>query len=323
MEHIIQVIITWSKAHLGLSPGVLANLLKTVVVWFVFFLLKKLYGSVLDHRIDDISRRYLAHKTFNYITGTVFFITTLVIWFGGFTGWTAYLGFVSAGLAIALQDPLSNLAGWIFINSRKPFAVGDRIEINGCKGDVIDQRLFQFSLVEIGNWVNADQSTGRIIHIPNGWVFKNFLANYTSSFQFIWNEIAVMVTFESNWKKAKELLLDIGVKRSAVETDHAARQVKRASRKYMILFQHLTPIVWTDVADSGVVLTLRYICDPRKRRGTATIIWEDILDAVAANPDIDFAYPTMRRFNNRAEGKPQAGGPPSPSPPISSPPTPE
>ncbi len=316
MEHVIQVITEWSRGHLGLSPGMLANLLKTTVVWLLFFLLKKLFCSVLDRRITDTSRRYLVNKTYNYITGTIFFIVTLVIWFGGFTGWTAYLGFVSAGLAIALQDPLSNLAGWIFINSRKPFVVGDRIEIGDCKGDVIDQRLFQFSLIEIGNWVDADQSTGRIIHVPNGWVFKHAIANYTASFQFIWHEIPVMVTFESDWKKAKELLLEIAAHHSAIQTDKAARQVRKASRKYMIFFQHLTPIVWTNVADSGVVLTLRYICEPRKRRSSSTAIWEDILNGFAACPNIDFAYPTTRYYNNRAEGKPEAGGPPEHGPPL-------
>ena len=130
------------------------------------------------------------NKTLNYILGFIFFVATLVIWFGGLTGWSAYLGLVSAGLAIALQDPLVNLAGWIFISVRKPFVVGDRIEIGGHRGDVIDLRLFQFSLIEIGNWVDADQSTGRIIHIPNGWVFKQTTANYTAGFKFIWDEIA-------------------------------------------------------------------------------------------------------------------------------------
>ncbi len=312
MEHVIQMITQWGKAHLGLSPVMLGNLLQTVLVWLIFLLFKKLFCSVIDRRITETSRRYLVNKTYNYITGTIFFIATLVIWFGGFTGWTAYLGFVSAGLAIALQDPLSNLAGWVFINSRKPFVVGDRIEIGGCKGDVIDQRLFQFSLVEIGNWVDADQSTGRIIHLPNGWIFKHSLANYTASFKFIWNEIPVMVTFESDWKKAKKLLLEIAGKHSAIQTEQASREVKRASRQYMIFFQHLTPIVWTSASDSGVVLTLRYICDPRKRRGSATGIWEDILEAFAACPDIDFAYPTTRFYNNPVEGKPGAGGPPLP-----------
>jgi len=316
VQDIIHSVVNWSHAHLGLSPVVLAKLVKTFVVWLLFLGVQKVFCSVVNRRLQDVSRRYLVHKTFNYTTGALIFIATMIIWFGGFTGWTAYLGFVSAGLAIALQDPLSNLAGWLFITSRKPFVVGDRIEIGDVKGDVIDQRLFQFSLIEIGNWVDADQSTGRIIHIPNGWVFKNPVANFTASFEFIWNEIPVMVTFESDWKKAKEILQEIAVRHSAVKTEKASRQVRRASRKYMIFFQHLTPIVWTSVADSGIVLTLRYICDPRKRRSSSTGIWEDVLAAFAECPDIDFAYPTTRYYDNRAEGKPQTGGPPLPDPPI-------
>ncbi len=316
MQELVHNITLWVQTHLGLSPAVQAKLVKTLVLWLVFFGAKKVFCSVVDRRLDDVQRRYLVHKGFNYTTGVLIFIGTMIIWFGGFTGWTAYLGFVSAGLAIALQDPLSNLAGWLFINSRKPFTVGDRIEIGGIKGDVIDQRLFQFSLIEIGNWVDADQSTGRIIHLPNGWVFKHATANFTASFEFIWHEIPVMVTFESDWKKAKEMLLEIAGRHTAIRSEKAERQVRRASRKYMIFFQHLTPIVWTSVADSGVVLTLRYICDPRKRRSSSTAVWEDILEAFAACDDIDFAYPTTRYYDNRTEGKPQAGGPPRPEPPI-------
>ncbi|NIP82375.1 MAG: mechanosensitive ion channel, partial [Gemmatimonadetes bacterium] len=87
--------------------------------------------------------------------------------------------------------------------------VGDRIQIGAHAGDVIDQRIFQFIVLEIGNWVDADQSTGRIIHIPNGLVFREPLANYTRGMQYIWNEIRVLVTFESNWKRAKQILDEI------------------------------------------------------------------------------------------------------------------
>jgi small-conductance mechanosensitive channel len=73
-----------------------------------------------------------------------------------------YLGLVSAALVIALQDPITNFVGWVFIISRRPFEIEDRIQIGEDAGDVIDIRFFQFSLNEIGNWVDADQSTGRI-----------------------------------------------------------------------------------------------------------------------------------------------------------------
>lgn len=299
----------WIQAHLGLGPEIVGDILLTFIALVFMQLSRRIAGRLLDRRTDDVQRRYILSRTINYVLGFLFFIAVMVIWFGGLTGWTAYLGLVSAGLAIAFQDPLVNLAGWAFISIRKPFLVGDRIEIASHKGDVIDARLFQFSMVEIGNWVDADQSTGRIIHIPNGWVFKHTIANFTADFKFIWDEVPVMVTFESDWARAKEIIARVGEKHSIIRDEDAAEEIRRAGRKYMIFFQHLTPIVWTSVADSGVVLTLRYICEPRRRRSTTTAIWEDILRAFAEVDDIDFAYPTTRYYANRLEGKPGAGGP--------------
>lgn len=94
------------------------------------------------------------------------------LWFVGLQSLSTFLGLLTAALAIALQDPIVNLAGWLFLIWRRPFRVGDRIQIGDIRGDVIDMRIFQFSLLEIGNWVNADQSTGRVIHVPNGKVFR-------------------------------------------------------------------------------------------------------------------------------------------------------
>ena len=115
---------------------------------------------------------------------------------------------IGAGIALALQDVILSVAGWFLIIVRRPFQVGDRIELGGVKGDVIDIRLLQTSLLEIGNWVDADQSTGRIVHCPHSLVFKEPLFNYTKGFEFIWNEIKIPLTFESNWKKGKEIILN-------------------------------------------------------------------------------------------------------------------
>ncbi|MEZ4386984.1 MAG: mechanosensitive ion channel family protein [Candidatus Krumholzibacteriia bacterium] len=310
MRNLVQTIVDWSHTHLDLSAGRLADIVLTLAVWGLLLLARFVVGRIIERRVAEVQRRYIVNKTFNYVLGGIFFVSTMVIWFGGLTGWSAYLGLVSAGLAIALQDPLVNLAGWIFVSVRKPFVVGDRVEIGDHRGDVIDLRLFQFSLIEIGNWVHADQSTGRIIHVPNGWVFKHTIANYTAGFRFIWDEMAVMVTFESDWRRAKEILAEIAGRHAVIKDDEASEEVRRASRRYMIFYQHLTPIVWTSVADSGVVLTMRYICEPRRRRSSAGAIWEDVLTAFEAEDAIDFAYPTVRYYDNRAEGKPGAGGAP-------------
>ncbi|OQX96109.1 hypothetical protein B6I21_01885 [candidate division KSB1 bacterium 4572_119] len=218
------------------------------------------------------------------------------------------MGIFAAGIAIALQDLIINIAGWLFIMWRRPFEAGDRIEIASHKGDVIDKRLFMFTLMEIGEWVDSEQSTGRIVHLPNGLVFRNSLANYSKGFSYIWNEIPILLTFESNWEKAKELLGKIANEHGEHLSGEAEKRVKRAAKKFMIFYSKLTPIVWTSVKDSGVLLTIRYLCDPRKRRSSEQAIWEDILKQFAQNDDIDFAYPTMRYYDNRREGKPGAGG---------------
>ncbi len=210
---------------------------------------------------------------------------------------------LSAGLAIALQDLLVNFAGWLFFLIRKPFGVGDRIEIDGIIGDVIDLRLFQFSVIEIGNWVGADQSTGRIIHIPNGTVFKKPQANYTTGFEYIWHELPVLLTFESDWKKAKLILNNAVIKHSMHLSKEAEKQIKEAAKKFLIFYNKLSPIVYTSVEDSGVLLTMRYLCHVRRRRATAEAIWEEVLDQFANHKDIDFAYPTQRFYNNLTEGK--------------------
>jgi small-conductance mechanosensitive channel len=218
-----------------------------------------------------------------------------------------YLGLVSAALVIALQDPISNFVGWVFIVSRRPFEIEDRIQIGEDAGDVIDIRFFQFSLLEIGNWVDADQSTGRVLHIPNRRVFAENVANYSQGFSYIWNEIAVVVTFESDWRKAKHELLAIAQRHAAQASSKARERIRRASKRYLIYYKNLTPIVYTKVIDYGITLTIRYLCAPQRRRSTTEAIWEDVLTFVAGEPTIEFAYPTQRIYYHPVEGPPELG----------------
>lgn len=275
----------------------------TILAIVVFWLVRRLSLMVLL-RDRDVQVQYRIRKSVAYVTYPLAFLVIGRIWFAGIEAVSTYLGLLSAGLAIALQTPLVNLAGWAFILWRQPFKVGDRIEIGNDRGDVIDQRIFMFSLMEIGNWVDADQSTGRVIHLPNGKIFTEVMANYSQGFQHIWNEIPVLVTFESDWRKAKQILEKVAQKHGTSLTDSAATKLREAAHKFMIFYTKLTPKVYTTVKDCGVMLTIRYLCEPRKRRGSEQDIWEDILDSFAAHDNIDFAYPTQRYYHNDTEGKP-------------------
>ncbi len=293
----------------GIPPEILDKLILSAVVIIVLALLRSITAWIAHKRISDIKARYRTGKIATYTVTVLALFIVASIWFTGFSNVSTYLGLVSAGLAIALKDMLASIAGWFYILARRPFEVGDRISIGEHAGDIIDQRLFRFSMLEIGNWVASDQSTGRVVHVPNSLVFTSTIANYTSGFNFIWNELPIMVTFESNWKKAKRILAVIGERHGEETSRHAELAIARAARHQMIMYANLGPKVWTSVADCGVLLTMRYLCDPRQRRSTAETIWEDVLNEFGACPDIDFAYPTIRRYINTEEGKPEAGGP--------------
>jgi len=294
----------WLERTFDITPVLQGKIFATLLTIIILWLLRKIVLYFIFHRSKDIKIQYRWRKTSSYIAFTIGFLLVGRIWFEGFQAVATFFGLLSAGLAIALKDPLVNLAGWAFILWRKPFEVGDRIQIGETSGDVIDIRIFQFSLMEIGNWVDADQSTGRIVHIPNEKVFTEVQANYSKGFEHIWNEIPVLVTFESNWKKAKEILGNIVNKNAEQLSTGAEEKIKAASKKFMIFYTKLTPIVYTSVRDSGVLLTLRYLCDPKKRRASEQAMWENILSEFSKCSDIDFAYPTQRFYNNLNEGKP-------------------
>jgi small-conductance mechanosensitive channel len=291
----------WLQSQFDIRSQFYQNLILSIGVLLTLWLLRRWIIHLSTRNTDDIRVRYQWRKTTTYL----YYITVAVllgfIWLGDLTNLATYLGLVSAGLAIALSDPIANIAGWIFIFWRHPFHVGDRIQIGEYSGDVIDVRIFQFTLLEIGNWVDADQSTGRMINIPNRMVFSHPLANYSKGFQFIWNEIPVLITFESDWRKAKRILNSIISKHEQDFRQDVEAQLQRTAQDYLIYTPVVTPIVYTDVKDSGVLLTIRYLCKPHERRMSTEVIWEDILENFQQNADIQLAYPTTRFYNASTE----------------------
>ena len=280
-----------------------AKLIASFLAFFLFFIIRRVLLTTAYKFVDDIKTRHQWRKVTSYISFTLIFIIIAQIWFKGIESIATYLGLVSAGIAIALKEPLSNFTGWLYIIWKGPFDVGDRIQLGEQSGDIIDTNVFNFTVMEIGSWIDADDYTGRIIHVPNGLIFSETLANYGKGFKYIWNEIPVLLTFESDWKKAKNLLTDIVVDNSKIKLKNAEKTFNEATKKFMFKKPTLEAKIITKVETSGVELTLRYLCEPRQRRETEHKIWEDILNAFENHNNIDFAYPTERRFNNNIESK--------------------
>jgi small-conductance mechanosensitive channel len=284
----------WLNDVLGLSEvegNLLSSVLLTlalVAVWFVIL-------RVTTRRMDDTAALYLTRKVTSYVLAVVAFIGLLTLWIEEVGELGTFLGLLAGGLAIALSDLLKNIAGWAYIMMRRPFRVDDRIEVDGVKGDVIDIRLFRTTLLEIGNWVDADQSTGRIVHVPNGKTLTTPVYNATEAFGYLWHELPMLVTFESDWRRAESMLLAALEGAAGHTADEAAERIRRAGRTYKIRYTHLTPTVYLAVRDSGVLLTGRMLVDVRRRRAVEQQVWRTLLDDIAEAPDVALAYPTERR----------------------------
>jgi small-conductance mechanosensitive channel len=312
---IVQIWATWALGS-GQEPPVtgartlIENILWTCAAGAIAYILGRGAQRALISRSVQIEARHKIRLTTVWIGVLVFLIAATFIWARQVQNLGVFLGIVGVGLALSMQETLLCIAGWLLVVVRRPFDIGDRIEIDGRVGDVIDIGVFQTSLLEVGNWVKADQSTGRMSIIPNSMVLRHALHNYSKGFPFVWNEFATVVTFESNWELAKTLMLDEAETEAEKIGDEVKRQIERMQTRYAIHYDQLGPIVYTSIADHGVELTLRYLTPVRMRRTIKHRISESILRAFIKHPSIDFAYPTTRIYRNTEEGKPDIGGPP-------------
>ena len=266
--------------------------------WIVgLTVLRAVVLAIVKRRISDTAVWYRTRKLLSYTITVIGALVLASIWFEG-SGFATYIGFLTAGLAIALSDVLKNLAGWVFIVTRRPFRLGERIEIGGKKGDVIDIRAFRFTLFEIGgDRIRAEQPTGRLLHMPNGWVFTKSVANYTEGFRYIWYEVPVLVTFESNWEEAERILQGIIAELSPDRSEmEAAAELRATAEEYRIKMTGFDPAVWLSVSDSGILLTARLVVEADQTRSLNQAVWRAFLKAIAGRSDIALAYPTIRTY---------------------------
>jgi len=229
--------------------------------------------ELFAHRLSDSKTRYGFRKAVSLILIILIMAVLLRIWVPNPQVLLVAYGVVAAGLAVALQDLVKNLAGSIAIFLGGIFKVGNRIEINGVTGDVIDIGLFNTTLLEIQNWVAADQATGRILTVPNGTVLNKPIKNYTKQHQYLWDEMTVVVTSESDWSSAMELLVVIGKEHTEEFIEKADRSLSNLERYYYVEGHVLEPNVYVKPALNGYALTLRYVVDAWKRRSTSSNIW--------------------------------------------------
>ncbi len=262
------------------------------------------FGRVLVELVNRFAtgdeQKFTYRKWIRYVTAFLAIFWVVVLYSIHMTGDTPLLLFIIsiflAAVAISMRDVFSNFVGWLIINSSKGFRAGDRIKVGSIAGDVIDIGILRTLIAEIGDWVQADQSTGRLITLPNSRVLHNEIVSYTYGHDFIWHEIRILVTFESNWAKAEDIMMEIAQKDFEQKKEHIQERLKGVRRKFLLRYNFISPKVYTRIADSGVELSLRTMVRARRRRTLEDALAREILRRFTAESDIEFAYPTMRIF---------------------------
>jgi small-conductance mechanosensitive channel len=257
------------------------------------FLLHWLGGKLVASRAHNFEEAYRRRKFLTTIVAVIAFLAIGVLWARLLQQKGTVLGLLGAGLAVALREPLLSIAGRIAIFAGHMYSVGDRIEINKISGDVVDVGFFYTRMMEIGNWIRADQATGRIVQFSNSIVFANHVYNYTQNFSYLWDEVQLVITYGSDVKRASQILLEAGECYSREFMNKAEQDLERMQHNFLVPKFELKPAVYMKVTDNWVELTMRYIVDPKKRRAASTFIYGKILEAVQSSGSITIASTTM------------------------------
>ena len=159
-----------------------------------------------------------------------------------------------------------------------------------------DVGMLRIAVMEVGNWLSGEQSTGRMVFFPNSFIFKGHFFNYSTSNPFIWDEIHILVTYESPWKKALDIIVKVAEKASEEATKRARDSQEKLAREFHINLGSPDPYAYVTIADSGVDLVLRFLTEIKLRRIMRDTISREILLAFEREKDIQLAYPTHRQL---------------------------
>ncbi len=249
---------------------------------------------------------FLARRLGRYGTVLVAVVVAAVFLIEDITTLATTLGLVSAALVISMQDVCASFFAWFVIMLGRKFTIGDRLEIDGVKGDVLDIQLLRTTLVEVNAWLGADQPTGRIIVIPNNLVFKTKVFNYSHGHPFIWSKIELTVTYATPVAAALALFKQALEEETREEFATARRAATTLERRYGVTDAEYEPKVHTRIADSGITLSLFYVTHYRQASAVRNRINRRLIAEIERHPQIQLAYTTMSVLTSPAPVGPSA-----------------
>ncbi len=246
----------------------------------VVFTLIRIGQRSIGRYVEDTSTRYRLRKSLTFLGYIAGLVVLMTIYSDRLAGLTVAFGVAGAGIAFALQEVIASAAGWVGITFGRFYATGDRVQLGGIKGDVIDIGLLRTTIMEVGEWVHGDLYNGRIVRVANSFIFKEPVFNYSADFPFLWDELTLPVRYGSDWEYTRRILDGVVneiCKDYAVQSREAW---KTAVNRYQLEEAKIDPMVTLAANDNWIEFTVRYIVDYRKRRFVKDRLFTRFLEEV-------------------------------------------
>ncbi|WP_373470817.1 mechanosensitive ion channel family protein [Carnobacterium alterfunditum] len=259
------------------SYPLLVNIIWFLLFFIILYLSRRFILNRLYENLKNSGHWYVTRKIARWLNNLVLFILFMYIFGRNLTGLSTAIGLAGAGITYALREVIMSIAGWFAILFGDFFETGDRVLLGGIQGDVVDIGVLRTTLMEIGEWVNGDQYTGRIVRVANSYIFSSPVYNYTANFKFLWDEIMIPLRFESDMKLAKTVLLEIVEKHTGQYNKEAVIAWENMKRRYKLEDASLDSQVFLSFNDNWVEISLRYAVDYRERRIVKDKIFSEIL----------------------------------------------
>jgi small-conductance mechanosensitive channel len=200
------------------------------------------------------------------------------------------LGLISLLLGFAFQTPISSLAAWAYIVIRTPYRVGDRIQINNFKGDVVEINYLDTTLWEFGgDYISSDLATGRLIRFPNSLLFESAVFNYSwQKFPYIWNEIPFHIAYESDLQYVEDTMRTITKNILGPETAEHIQELKAIIKQTAVdevEIREYPYVTFRTNANTWVEATITYLVEPKKAAAIRTRIIKQVIPELLKQPD--------------------------------------
>jgi small-conductance mechanosensitive channel len=249
--------------------------------------------NLLKGRVKDPAQM---HTLYMLIRNSVFIVSSIVVlfvWLGSGSNLTMAMGILGAGVAFASQEVIGSFAGYVNIVTSGLYHIGDRVRIGDVVGDVLDISILRTTVMEIGEWVNADQYTGRVVTVANRAVFSAPVFNYTRHWRYLWDEIMIPVTYASDWRRAGEIMLEHGREYTSRFLGEAQAELQYLAQVYPVQKASVEPTLYVMMTDNWIEITLRYVVEARERRQVTGQLHRELLQHFEAEPDITVASATF------------------------------